>query len=76
MIEFNYIIGANIELSVTAKLTPDEPEVNFEGGAEIISVTLPDGTEVETDEIYIQGPSLCRPIPLNDLLEVAAMEEK
>jgi len=77
MIKFKYIIGANIELAVEANILPAEPDVNYAGGVEIISVKLPNGDDVETDDIYIRinvGPMYAFE-PLNDLLEACAMEQ-
>ncbi len=76
MIKFKYIIGANIELDVVAKIIPDEPEVNFIGGAEIESVKL-NGLYVETDDIYIRtnlGAPNYRLDSLDSLLELEALE--
>jgi len=73
MIKFKYIIGANIELTVSAKIIPNDPEVNYEGGVEILSVSLVDGLDVETEDIYISS-NRNGPEKLDDLLEIAALE--
>ncbi len=77
MINFKYIIGANIELDVVARIIPDEPEVNFTGGAEIESVKL-NGLYVETDDIFIkQSLFISEELvteSLDSLLEAEAIE--
>ncbi len=72
MIEFKYIMGANIELFVQANRVDDDPEVKFVGGAEIVSVKLADGLDVETDDILIFAHGKVE--KLDDLLEIEALE--
>lgn len=71
MIKFNYIIGANIELTVEARILPAEPDVNYQGGVDIESVKL-NGMDVETDDIYIKQRSGIQ--SLDSRLHAAAME--
>jgi len=68
MIEFKYIIGANIELFVKANFIPEDRETNSSADVEIIEVKDSKGLDVETDDIVIGGD------PLDDLLSIAAME--
>jgi len=79
MNKFTYIIGGNIELHVEAKLEPAEEENYFLGGAEIVSVKLADGSEVEIDDIYIRPTTrsamVFEPDSLNDILEEEAMSQ-
>lgn len=75
MIKFKYIIGANIELAVEANILPAEPEVNYAGGVDILSVKLPNGDDVETDDIFIHNTiNIMGMASLDDLLEQEAME--
>ena len=71
MIKFNYIIGANIELTVEANVLPAGMGVNY-GEADIISVKL-NGMDVETDDIYIR--SKIGMDSLSSLLEECAAEK-
>jgi len=73
MIKFKYIIGANIELAVEANILPAEPDVNYAGGVDILSVKLPNGDDVETDDIYIYNKIDMD--SLDELLEECAMEK-
>jgi len=73
MIRFNYIIGSNIELAVEANILPAEPDINYAGGVDILSVKLPNGDDVETDDIYIRQIASIE--PLDSLLEECAMEK-
>lgn len=54
LITFTYHFGGNIELTVEAEFSPPEPDVNFHGSTEIVSVKLPNGDEVEIDDICIK----------------------
>ena len=78
-IEFEYIHGANLTLTVTANVTPPT-SINFSCAmedavepngweVEILTVTLPDGLEFETDKIS-EGE-----YTLDELLEEKAVEE-
>ena len=70
MINFKYIIGANIELSVTAKIQAAETEAQTYDEVEIISVKDCMGLDVETDDISIGSDKL------DYLLEIAALDNK
>ena len=70
MINFKYIIGANIELSVTAKIQAAETETQTYDEVEIISVKDCMGLDVEIDDISIGSDQL------DYLLEVAALEHR
>ena len=70
MINFKYIIGANIELSVTAKIQAAEAETQTYDEVEIISVKDCLGLDVETDDISIGSDKL------DYLLEIAALEQR
>ena len=70
MINFKYIIGANIELSVTAKIQSAEAETQTYDEVEIISVKDCMGLDVEIDEISIGSDKL------DYLLEIAALEQR
>lgn len=68
MLEFTYIIGANIELFIKAQFIAADPETNTGEEVEIIEVKDTKGLDVETEDIVIGGDSL------DSLLEVAAFE--
>jgi len=68
MIEFTYIIGANIELFIIARFLPADAEVDIQSDVEIIAVRDCKGLEVETDGMVIDGE------PLDNLISIAAME--
>ena len=70
MINFTYIIGANIELFVQARLVPADDETQSPEEVEIIGVKDSEGLEVETLGISIEGESL------DQLLKIAAFEHK
>ena len=70
MINFKYIIGANIELSVTAKIQAAETETQTYDEVEILSVKDCMGLDVEIDDISIGSDKL------DYLLEIAALEHK
>ena len=70
MINFKYIIGANIELSVTAKIQAAEAETQTYDEVEIISVKDCMGLDVEIDDISIGSDKL------DYLLEIAALEHE
>ena len=57
MIEFTYIIGANIELAVKARFIPAEPETDTPEGVEICSIKNA-GLDIEIDAISISGSRL------------------
>ena len=68
MINFKYIIGANIELSVTAKIQSAETETQTYDEVEILSVKDCMGLDVEIDDISIGSDKL------DYLLEIAALD--
>ena len=68
MRKFQYIIGANIVLDVTAEYQKAEPENDFDGCYEIVEVTCK-GEDVEIDDIQID----C--MPLRILIEQAAADQ-
>jgi len=73
MIEFKYIIGANIELFIKASITPSDPETNTAASVEIVSISLAEGADVEIDDICILS-NRGEIEPLESLLVVAALE--
>jgi hypothetical protein len=72
MITFDYVLGGNLVLKVSADILLPEPEVNSAGGVDIVNIRLPDGQEFEVDDIRVVGWGSSQ--PLLELLEEAAME--
>ena len=69
MIEFTYIIGANIELAVLAQFIPADPETDTPEKVEILQVKY-GGLDIEIDDISIGGDSL------NSILKECAFDAR
>jgi len=70
--KYTYIIGANCQLDVTARILPAEPELSIGASAEILEVTC-NGQYFETDDIYIKNNQGTFE-SLDSLLEIEAFE--
>ena len=71
MIKFNYVIGDNLELFIDARFIAPEPDINYPGGVELMSIKTSDGTDVDISDLWI-GKSKVAVESLESLLEQEA----